>query len=107
MDADVIVSTAIHEFFGIGMLEGAAAGAVPILPKRLAYPEVFSDDAGIIIKDYFYKGNPESLAEKIYGTAQKILKGKFNRDPLNVAEKYYWNKAAENMDKALERLVKK
>ena len=41
-EADIIVSTAIHEFFGISVVEAIAAGAYPLLPKRLAYPEVLA-----------------------------------------------------------------
>ena len=37
---DVVVSTADHEFFGIGICEAISAGAVPVLPHRLAYPEI-------------------------------------------------------------------
>ncbi len=36
----VVVSTAHHEFFGIGVIEAAVAGALPLLPRRLSYPEV-------------------------------------------------------------------
>ena len=37
--ADVVVSTAHHEFYGIAVAEAIAAGAFPVLPNRLVYPE--------------------------------------------------------------------
>lgn len=39
-DADVVVSVADHDFFGVSVIEGIAAGCVPVLPRRLAYPEL-------------------------------------------------------------------
>lgn len=36
---DIVVSTAHHEFFGIAIVEAMAAGAFPILPNRLVYPD--------------------------------------------------------------------
>ncbi len=36
----VVVSTAHHEFFGISVVEAAVAGAFPLLPRRLSYPEI-------------------------------------------------------------------
>lgn len=38
--ADIAVSTAAHENFGYAMAEAMAAGAVPLAPRRLAYPEL-------------------------------------------------------------------
>ena len=38
--ADVVVSAASQEYFGISVVEAVAAGAVPVLPDRLSYPEV-------------------------------------------------------------------
>lgn len=38
--ADVVVSTAIQEFFGIGVVEAMACGCAPILPRRLNYPDL-------------------------------------------------------------------
>lgn len=47
--SDVVVSAAAHEFFGIALVEAMAAGAVPVLPDRLSFPELVSpqwhDDA--------------------------------------------------------------
>jgi glycosyltransferase involved in cell wall biosynthesis len=38
--ADVVVSAAEHEFFGIAVVEAMAAGCVPVLPTRQSYPEL-------------------------------------------------------------------
>ncbi len=39
---DVIVSTSIHEYFGISVCEGIAAGLYPLLPKKLSYTEILA-----------------------------------------------------------------
>ena len=44
-DADIVVSTAYHEFFGISIVEAIYAQTFPILPRRLSYPELLPDDA--------------------------------------------------------------
>ena len=40
VSSDVVVSAADHEFFGIALVEAMAAGAVPVLPTRLSFPEL-------------------------------------------------------------------
>jgi len=42
--ADLVVSTARHEFFGLSVIEAVRAGCCPLLPRRLAYPELFGDE---------------------------------------------------------------
>jgi glycosyltransferase involved in cell wall biosynthesis len=38
--SDIVVSTAIQEFFGISVIEALYCGCVPVLPQRLSYPEL-------------------------------------------------------------------
>lgn len=37
--ADIMISTARQEFFGVALTEAMAAGVLPIVPDRLVYPE--------------------------------------------------------------------
>jgi glycosyltransferase involved in cell wall biosynthesis len=40
LEADVALSTARHDFFGVAMAEAMAAGAVPVAPAALNYPDL-------------------------------------------------------------------
>lgn len=41
---DIVVSTALQEFFGISVIEAIAAGCRPVLPNRLSYPWLIPED---------------------------------------------------------------
>ena len=42
--ADYVVSTAWQEFFGVSICEAIYCGCVPILPDRLNYPNLLTDE---------------------------------------------------------------
>jgi glycosyltransferase involved in cell wall biosynthesis len=70
-----VISTALHDFQGLSVLEAVAAGAMPVVPRRLAYPEWFADG------DHFYasaEACPEREAEAL-ATAIVITLGNAQR----------------------------
>jgi len=42
--SDIAVSTALHDFQGLALLEAVAAGCIPIVPDRLAYRELIPEE---------------------------------------------------------------
>jgi glycosyltransferase involved in cell wall biosynthesis len=101
-EADVFVSTARHEFFGISAVEAAAAGAMPILPKRLAYPEVFQLDKTLGAEALFYSGGAEGLAARLAQlaeTTENLWPG-----ATEIVKPLTWSRIAAQMDDCMQQL---
>jgi len=100
---DVIVSTARHEFFGLAVAEAAAAGCLPILPPRLAYPELFPPDQGHAPS--FYDGTPAGLAETLAEAAARLARDDlWQGDPdraRRAVERFTWPVLTPQLDTAL------
>jgi len=57
--ADILPVTSRHDFFGAGVVEAIYCGCTPLLPGRLAYPELLPKQ-----EKYFYK-DFEELVQKL------------------------------------------
>jgi glycosyltransferase involved in cell wall biosynthesis len=97
--ADIVVSTAIQEFFGIGVIEAMYCGCVPILPRRLSYPEILPPEHHAAC----LYGDQSELVAKL-GAAIRDLPALKARDFRSVAARYAWPQRAMQFDTALEQV---
>ncbi len=96
--ADIVVSTTRHEFFGIGMVEALAAGCIPCAPRRYAYPEVVPAD---------YHWLLWQSEEELVGLLRRLLTGPLPaREPLReAAHRFAWERVAPAWQAALEEIA--
>ncbi len=104
--ADVIVSTANHEFFGISVAEAIGAGAFAILPKRLSYPEILETVQKKSPDEFLYDGSVGDLVRKLTETAELIEAGRLwagdSERGRRGMERLAWKNAAPILDDAIE-----
>jgi glycosyltransferase involved in cell wall biosynthesis len=99
LEAAVVLSTAEQEFFGIGVVEAIAAGAHPVLPNRLVYPERISAIGGDESVSLF--DDPTGAADMVESALTKDV------DPAlrEATDRYEWKKVALDYDEALGSLT--
>ena len=94
--SSVVLSTALQEFFGIGVIEGIAAGAWPVLPDRLVYPERV-DALGGDRTAILYESPPHAV---------ELIVAALGRAPdpalMASARRYDWRSVAPQLDAVLE-----
>lgn len=69
--ADVVLSTALHEFQGLAVLQAVARECLPIVPDRLVYPEIYPSC-------FRYDSHPEDPAREAAAAADLIVKVAFD-----------------------------
>jgi glycosyltransferase involved in cell wall biosynthesis len=100
--ADGVVSTALHEFFGISVVEAIYCGCFPVLPRRLAYPEVLpASHHEACLYDNF-----EGLVQRLRWVLTRPKEARQAAQGLQEAiSRYDWSVLAPRYDATLHTLV--
>ncbi len=98
--ADIVVSTALHEFFGAAVVEACYCGCLPILPGRLSYPELIpAEHHGNCLYD-----DDDGLLDLLRGAVLGI--GRTRAFSLRQAmARFDWQQMAARYDDLLEQVV--
>jgi glycosyltransferase involved in cell wall biosynthesis len=97
--ADIIPVTSHQDFFGAGVVEAVYCGCRPLLPHRLAYPELIPEKSGEAVFYDDYDGLLKRLRELLVDTtpADERLRAAMLR--------FDWETMAPQYDRILERLA--
>lgn len=94
---DVIVSTADHEFFGIAICEAISAGAIPVLPDALSYPE-------LVRSDFRYRSLDEA-ADMIKRWSQVSDRQPFSLECREQLRPFRLEEIVSQIDEGIERVM--
>ncbi len=100
--AHVTFSTAIHEFFGIAVLEAMACETYPVLPNKLCYPEILPSrfhDACL------YSDHGQLVDKLTWALLNKDLARNVASEIAVAVQSYQWSALAPNFDQILEDLA--
>jgi len=96
-NADIVVSTAIHDFFGAAVVEALYCGCHPVLPDRLAYPQfVPAEQRSAVLYRSF-----DELVERLAA----LVSGGPRLDLSAMACQYDWASVAPLYDAAMASLT--
>jgi glycosyltransferase involved in cell wall biosynthesis len=93
----VVISTAHHEFFGISILEAIHAGAFPILPNRLSYPELIPSPQHV---DCLYADRDGLLERLRWALTHDVERTAVVRQLQPAVAQYDWSNVAPQYDDA-------
>ncbi len=80
-DSHLVLSTALHDFQGLSVLEAVAAGCLPLVPRREAYPEWFGDAACYSSEPEQIQQEARALAERLTALAEAFYAGGLPQPP--------------------------
>ena len=101
-DADIVLSTARHEFFGVAVVEALYMGALPVLPRALSYPEIVPSE---LHAKFLYDG-PDGLEKQL---RQVLASPPFEHraELQRAASRFDWRELAPRLDHILDDVYRR
>ena len=98
----VVISTATQENFGISIVEAIRCGCLPLLPARLAYPEIIPQEfhSQVLYRDHKDLVQKLSRLIKDYAQFQDL-----RRMLSDVMQQFAWTNLIGRFDEELEKLA--
>jgi glycosyltransferase involved in cell wall biosynthesis len=98
--SDIVVSTARQEFFGVSVAEAMAGGAVPLVPNRLAYPELLGPDLAACLYE------PGTLAARLrsWVTDRGVIEA-LRPTAQQAGRRFDWRKVAPRYDVLIDEMA--
>lgn len=98
--SDIVPITSSHDFFGVSLIQAMAMDVVPLLPKRLAYPEHIPEKFHQV---YFYE-NQRDLVNRLQRLIMNV--GVIRKQEVNhFTEKYNWPNIISQYGTSFESLL--
>jgi len=99
----VVISTSMHDFQGLSILEAMASGCIPLVPDRLAYPEFIPSSC----RYHSFADDEEkeslALADALAQLAAQYQTGRFQDAP--DVSRLFWRKMKDRYKSEIEALL--
>lgn len=96
--ADIVISTALHDFQGLAMLEAMASGCLALAPDRLAYPE-YVPAAGL------YASYPDDENAEAQAAAECLQSLLAIKPGAKQPDDYRFSRLIKQYQQALDKLI--
>ncbi len=97
--AHVVVSTALHDFQGLSMLEAIQRGCVPVAPDRMAYPDYVPDQWRYAV------GESVDEASALASTLESLLNLEVSPPENQTIERYLTTTVVDQYRQVIRQLV--